>query len=310
MKLISVLALGLIAFELSNAEAQGIRGQQQVQPQQSRRPAAMEPDMDESDEGTPSPGANRSTSPGAVPSPYRYSLGYESSTTGIMAQNYIVGGKWLSSNFGIDIYFGFTKSADTTATSVATSTNALTNARTITTTYSGSANPNVFTLAAFPKWKLFRNNWLFVFGGPFAGVNYLTKVEYPNGGNTVETIPNANDPTNKSVVDTSIGTTTIESRMHIVAGPRIGAEIFLKWFPQISVGMATGIATTIGADTKQKTSTRSRTYNVVNGVDQAPTADSNAVTETTTKPGISSSTFGLGGTQFNLFGNFTIRYYW
>jgi hypothetical protein len=53
-----------------------------------------------------------------------------------------------------------------------------------------------------------------------------------------------------------------------------------------------------------------KNYSVVNGVDQAPTADNTTVTVAETKVGMRGTTFGIGGTLFNLFGNFTIRYVW
>jgi hypothetical protein len=67
---------------------------------------------------------------------------------------------------------------------------------------------------------------------------------------------------------------------------------------------------TIGGETTTTTTTRNRTSTFVNGVEQPPTTDTVNVDVSESKQGLRGATFGIGGTTFNLFGSFTIRYVW
>jgi hypothetical protein len=239
-----------------------------------------------------------------------YSLGYESpaSGVGILGQNMVIFGIAASPEFWVDLYFGYTKSANTTTVSQSRLDNALTSARTDTTTYGGAEQPHEFSLGVALRVVAFQNSWLQIHAGPIAAVILPSSVSY-NTGSLVRTYADKNVSGTYSVSD-SIGTVEQTTNLSAQVGLRVGSEFYLRWFPHLALGFSTGLLTTLGGDTSTTTTTRSKTYNVVNNVDQTPSADSTTTTTSDLQRGIEAATFGVGGTRFNLFGTFLIRYVW
>lgn len=242
---------------------------------------------------------------------YEYSIGFDStsSTLGVWGQNAAVFGIWGES-WGIEFIGGWTTGSDSASTSVATATTVVggTN-QTITTTHSGSRNPHAITLATVVKHKIFANKWLQVYGGLLMGANLFLSRSRPTGTETI-TVANTADPDDYSVSQVNLGTVTTSQSVQFLAGPKLGAEVFLKWFPHVAIGFSTAVVAKLGGKSTTLTETASKTFSVVNGVAQAPSSHSTSVTEAESDPGLSGATFGLGGTSFQFTGVFTIRYVW
>ena len=115
---------------------------------------------------------------------------------------------------------------------------------------------------------------------------------------------------NYSVTESSLGSISSSVSAKTIYGPRVNVEFYLKWFPHIALGFGTGLLLTQGGDATTSTVTQSRTYTVANGVAAKPTSSQTTSSTDKAKSGGSSKTIAVGGTKFNLMGNFAIRYIW
>jgi hypothetical protein len=248
------------------------------------------------------------------PSRYTYELGYEAAatnTTGVLGTSVVTGGMWMGDSFGLEFFMGYTKSANANTETISTSTNTIAtpNTQTNSTSYSGTNAAPTFALAINPRYRLIQTDWFHLNIGLMVGLFLPSSADYQTGTKT-ETIANTTTPNNKSVSETSWGTVKSENGFNVGVGPRISSQFYIKWFPHLAVGLSTGVFTFLSGNTTTTTDTKTRSYTVVNGVDQTPTSETTTHTVATTKPGFRATTFGLGGTTFALTGSFTIRYIW
>lgn len=263
--------------------------------------------------------APSSAQPSAQSSPpwsargYQYSVGYEGTTSGTMiGANAITLGKWQTQRYGYELLVGFTKSSDSVSEQQQTVTQpySTTANQNVSTVYNGARNPYVFTLGILPKLKAYQNSWFMVYGGLLFALSYSTGVSYNTGSATILT-PNPALPENQTVTESGYGTIQTAGVLSTVVGPRIGSEIYIHALPNVAIGFAAGLITTLTGDSTTTTSVQSETYSVVNGVAQPPTGTpSSTTTVVRGRPGVSGATVALAGQAFDLFGTFTIRYVW
>lgn len=240
-----------------------------------------------------------------------YALGYEGTGTAISAlgQNAISFGWWLDRYWGIDLLFGFTKAAGTASESTSTAANVLATSSVTTTTYSGSSSAMTFLLGAVLKRRIYQSDWFQLYVGGVAAIVPPSGATTNTGTRTVTT-PNTAAPNDFTTADVALGTIAVDNSMQFVLGPKIGTEFYIKWFPHLAVGFATGVLTTINAYTTTTTNTSTRTVATVGGVEGVPSTDSTVATTATVKRGLQGTTFGIGGTAFQFTGIFTVRYVW
>ena len=244
---------------------------------------------------------------------YRYQVGYDSAAggTGILGENVITGGFWFDESLGLDIYLGYTKAGNANNESISDVTNtvAVPNTKTTTTLHTGTNTARTLAIAAGLKYRMYQSDWFQLNLGFVAAFFPGGSADF-NTGRKVETFTDASNLNNRTVTETDLGTITSETSTQLSFGPRLGTEFYIKWFPHLAVGFATGILTSVSGNTTTTTDTKTRTYTVVNGTESAPTASSSTHTVSTTTPGFRGTTFGIGGTTFAFTGTFSIRYVW
>ena len=236
---------------------------------------------------------------------YSSSLGFSTSFTGtstVVYENYF-------SDSSIAYYFGASKASDSISVSNVGSVTGVSPTTTVnTTTYSGAKNPFTLSIGSAYYKHTFRNNWMLVRMGIFGGADYFTGTSYKTGSHretTVSTTPNTT-----SIVDTNFGDVTANRTMVFRLGPTFDTSFYLRWFPQLAIGLQAAILYSTDNKTSTTTNTRSRTYDSISGVDQTPSSDNSTSTQVDSLVGPSLSTFAVAGSTFNLFGNFTIKYVW
>ena len=243
------------------------------------------------------------------PSNYQNAFGYERAGVGILSENVINYSKWIDGGKrGYEIFAGFSKAADTLTTNQVTSTNSIAETQTITTTNTGQSNGFEITLGGGYKQKMYQSRWLQVYWGALGAVTYATATDFPVG--TTVVVNDTTTPGDFTTTQTGVGSTQVETDLAFSLGLKVGTEFYLKWFPQLAIGFSSGLLTTMGGNTTTTTTTSNRAAATVGGVEQDPTTDSSSTQVVQNDRGISASTFGIGGTEFNLFGTFTIRYIW
>ena len=209
---------------------------------------------------------------------------------------------------GYSVYLGFSKAADSYAVSnVAGTTGTTTTSTTISETRSGQKNPFVLSLGGSYNRPIMRNDWLMVRWGVYGGVDYYFKTSYDTGTHTEVTNNTTGDV---AVTDTGYGSVSVTRDPVFKVGPMIDTLFFLRWFPQLAIGMQGGIMYATPSKTASETTSRNRTFNRVGGVDQTPTSNTEQTVRSTQDTGSTVGTFAVAGTQFNLFGNFVLRYVW
>lgn len=244
---------------------------------------------------------------------YSNSLGYEGASSsatsyGMFGQNSISYGLWFDS-IGADILIGFAKTANTHKEVVTTSTNPLAQTQTVATVLSGIKSPFIFSLGLFPKYRVYQSTWLQIHGGILLAAIYSTSYDYQTGSLSIST-PNTTLPENKIATETALGTVEVDNAFTFAVGPRVGSEVYLKWFPQVAIGFGAGLIAMFNGDAVVTTSTRTATYAIMNGVAQSPSAETFSNVEDTTRPAVSGSTVAIGGQIFSFTGYFTIKYMW
>lgn len=243
------------------------------------------------------------------PEDANYAIGFESASTfSIIGQNMAIFGMTLAPDVWLDLYLGYTKSANTTTTTSTVADNTVTGSRTDTLANTGVLNPHTISVGAAVRFAIFQNSWLQIHVGPMGALVLPNSVSYPTGS-MVRTYADKDDTANYSVTDT-VGAVDISNGMIFHAGARLGSEFYLRWFPHLAIGFNTGVLTSFGGNTTTTTTTRNKIYAVVNDAEQTATTDTNTVATADLDRGMRGATFGVGGTVFNLFGNFLIRYIW
>ncbi|MGZ6479137.1 MAG: hypothetical protein ACXWQE_07555 [Bdellovibrionales bacterium] len=245
------------------------------------------------------------------PGKYSHYIGYEAGTSsiGVIGRNLVVYGDWTG-NFATEYFLGFEKGGDTfakTTSSTSSGTGPVTQSDSTTST--GAKNPYILTAGLGQKKKIYQGKWLQVYWGYFGGLTYTSSVSYDTGS-TSQTTPDTTSPGTYSVTEAGLGTTKSATDLILFTGLKLGSEFYLRWFPNLALGFATGTMLTYGGKTTTTTTTESKTYSVVNGVPQTPTSVSSTETHTESDPGMRGTTFGIGGTSFQFTGLFTIRYVW
>lgn len=237
-------------------------------------------------------------------------IGYASSSSslGYFGTSVLNYGSWEGEK-GAEYSLGFSKTADSFSDSTTVTSDTVNRTQTTLVSSSGSKNPLTLTFGYGYNMKTFQNPWILVYWGPLFAVQYSPVVKYSTGSNTT-TITDTSAPTTFTVQDSSRGEVTVKRDMAYMAGVRLGSEFFLKWFPQLSLGFATGVITSFGGDTTTTTETISQNQNVTNGTPQAPTSFSQTSLTSKNRSNTSYNTFGIGGTTFNFMGTFTIKYLW
>jgi len=248
------------------------------------------------------------------PEMYKYAIGYESggSSNAVLGANNVVIGFWFPGDFGLDFYVGYTKAAGTAnEETTVNETGTTTKTKVTTKDYSGLSGANNMTFGLGLKMKGYQNSWFQFSYGIIAAYGGASRVE-GRVGTIQETVPDTASPTTKTSVETNYGTIVTDTKSTISVGPKLGAEFYLKWFPHLALGFSTGVLATFGGETTATTTTRSRTTVTVSGTEQPNTSGTDGPTTVTssTTPGYSARTFGIGGTQFQFNGLFTIRYVW
>ena len=247
-----------------------------------------------------------------TPRNYRYSIGYETSSTGPTGNNLVDGGFWNGA-FGVDLLLGYTKGADSVQTQTTENIPNLitpTSSKSVQTTLAGSKSASAITFGGRPKLRVVQNNWLQVYGGFLLGATLTGSVDYPTGTIT-ETFADRTQTGNKTVSEFGSGTITQSTSLQVFAGPSLGSEIYLRWIPHLALGFSTGLYFVSGGTTKTTTSTGNKNYTVTNGTAASPTAQNSNTSTTEVNPGLRGSTFGLGGSTFSILNTiFTVRYVW
>lgn len=206
-------------------------------------------------------------------------------------------------------FFGINKSSNTYTDSDSTATSGVGPITTTTTkAYSGVKNPYSISLGTSYNMNIARNDWIMIRWGVFGGVDYYTKVDYQTGSSSQSS--SSTTPGTYTITETSYGTVKGQRSAVFKLGPVVDSFVFIRWLPQLAIGLQGGMLYATDSDTNTKTTVRTRTYQRINGVDQAPTSDNGTSTEARSLGGPTISTFSIAGTTFNLFGNFVLRYVW
>ncbi len=244
--------------------------------------------------------------PGWTPRRATTGLGY--STSFLSGANTFIFEK-LKPNTSWSIFFGLTKAANSYSDSSKTATSGTGPVTTTTTTtYSGVRQPYTISLGYSYNWHMVRNDWIMVRAGVFGGMDYFTKTDYKTGSRSESY--SSTTPTTVTVSETLFGEVKSSRDPIFKLGPVVDTFVFIRWLPQLAVGLQGGILYSTDVDSSQKTSVRTRTYQRINGVDQTPISDDGSTTNLRTRGGPSITTFTVNGTTFNLFGNFVLRYIW
>lgn len=261
--------------------------------------------LDKNPNGAPTPGLRSWWNPYVM----HHSLGVETAAQGVLGSTVIMYG-YSTGSFGLDTYLGYAKAASDATEAIATEKDSVgAPEKTITTVLSGTTDTSRYVIGFQPKMHLVRNKWLRVSGGlMMAYIKGHTETEQT--GSKVKTIADTADSDTYTMVETDVGQIETVTAATMVYGPRLSTEIYLKWFPHVSLGFGTGILMTSGGTKTVTTTSRDRTYTVTNGDRADPTVDETTTSTRTTVPGSSGETFAIGGTAFSLTQTFQIRYVW
>jgi len=207
------------------------------------------------------------------------------------------------------LFFGLAKAQNNYTDASVTSTSGTGPVTTSTTTvYGGAKQPYAISLGYAYNWHMVRNDWIMVRAGIFGGLDYFTKTEYKTG-TRVESYSSA-APDTVSVTESAYGTVKGQRDPIFNLGPVLDTFVFIRWLPQLAIGLQGGIVYSTDSDSSTKTTVRTRTYQRISGVDQAPSSDTSSTTNSRSLGGPAISTFSVNGTSFSLLGSFVLRYVW
>lgn len=220
--------------------------------------------------------------------------------------------RWITPAYGYFVLGTINKAVNTESVSFSRNTDVIANSQTEVTSFAGIKNPLAMSLGAGFKRRLWQNDWLQINYGGLVIWNYSGSVSnpYPTGTIT-KTIANTNSPSDYTTTENKIGSVSTKSSNFLTLGPKIGAEIYLKWFPNVSLIADMQLLMALSAAGSTTTEYSSRTYATVAGVDQTPSAQTSYSQTTTTDTGGAFSTNQLGSDKFSFFyGTWGIRYSW
>jgi hypothetical protein len=220
--------------------------------------------------------------------------------------------RWLKDapSWGYTLQFSWTKSSDSTAEETSTTINVGSLTQTQGTTYSGVKNPEVLTLGAGFKNRIFSNPWIKISWGGELLYSQTSKVSYRTGSVSIST-PNINTPGDYTVTESNLGDESLNTGSQIFWGPRFGAEFYIKWFPNLALYGEASLLTSLNRKNTTTRNTVSRAYSVVGGVAQAPSSESSSTVVRENQLGYSRSLSSVGSSYFNLFSsNWGLRYNW
>jgi hypothetical protein len=248
----------------------------------------------------------------ATPPKMRHSLGVELSDAdfGVLGTTAINYG-YMMQSFGLEIYLGYNKASDTVKHTETLNQNDISTPKSKITiaSDSGKVNPTQLTFGLQPKFVLFSDRWFRATTGLMLAYSTTSTVSYKTG-TTTTTVSDTSQPANYTVSQADTGTVSVTTQPRIILGPRFGTDFFLRWFPHLSLGFSTGILMGSGGVTTTKTNTEDKVFAVSNGAEQSPTIHTITSATEEQKPGTTKSTVAVGGTVFNLFGSFNLRYVW
>jgi hypothetical protein len=238
---------------------------------------------------------------------YSHYIGFEGSSYGTspIGKDTVLYGKWNGDD-GYQIFVGFTKTRDTMTTTNSSSTNSFANTSTSTTSYSGIKNPLTLIIGGAYLHKIHQSKWLQIAIGPFGGFSWSSDVSYPTGttSTSLNTITGA-----ATISQSAFGVIRSHTDPSAFLGLKIASEFYVKWFPGLALGFGTGFATQFGGKTTSNSDTVNETESVSGGVTTV-TSKTSSSSSSNTDPGMSLSTFAVGGVVFQLTGTFTIHYVW
>lgn len=218
--------------------------------------------------------------------------------------------RWLSAKWGFLVGVRYSKNQDSFTETRTTAYNPTGLTLTDSTTFGGIRNPTVLVVVLGAKNRIWQNDWLQINWGPLLSYTQGTSVTY-NVGTTSRTVPNVNTPNDYSVTDSGIGKVTTGVDPTYALGVRLGSEIYVKWFPNLSLCADIVMFNQLPIKGTTETNTSSRTYNVVSGVPQASTTETYNTNRVYNDFGGSASTGQTGAAFFNIFGaNWSIKYVW
>jgi hypothetical protein len=225
---------------------------------------------------------------------------------GVLTQNVIVYG-WWKKDWATEFFAGFSKAADTFATT--NTTNSASTSASSINSVSGVKNPYMVTVGGGQNYRISHSKWIQIYSGYFGGLTYTTNTSYSTGS-TATSVANTATPTNYTTSYSNVGSVTSSTQPLVYVGGKLGAEFYLKWFPNLALGFQSGLVTTFGGNTTTSTSTKSGSDTYTGGVPASPSPVSSSNSSSSVNPGLTANTFGLGGTVFQLTGSFTLRYVW
>lgn len=236
---------------------------------------------------------------------YMNSFGYNS------LNNVIQYDAWLNKDIGYFAMGSISKDEDTATETKTVVTNNIGLSQAYTTSYSGSKKPMILTLGGGVKFRLWQNEWIQINWGGMGLLTQTSAVSYPYAGNIVKTVANTQSPNDYSTVFTDVGTVSTSASTAIRIGPRLGAEVYLKWFPNVSVVGDIQILMTMAQTGTTRYAYESKTYATTGGVDQPASSSTSTSQSQQTKTGGAWDTSQIGSSVFNaLSATWGIRYNW
>lgn len=218
--------------------------------------------------------------------------------------------RWITAKWGVFVGFRYQKSTDTATETKTTSYNQTTLALTDSTQFGGTRNPTTIALMVGAKNRIWQNDFLQINWGPLLLYTHGTSVSYSVGSIT-KTVTNVNSPNDFTMTETGLGSTSNGVDPTYSLGVKVGSEFYLKWFPNLSLCADVVFLNQLPLKGTQESNTATKTYNVVAGVAQSPTAESYNTSRTYNDYGGAASTSQVGAQYFNILGaNWSIKYVW
>lgn len=218
--------------------------------------------------------------------------------------------RWITPKYGFFVGFYYQKSQDNFTETKTTNYNQTSLSLSESVTFGGSRNPTVMSLMIGGKSRIWQNDWLQINWGPLLMYTHGTSVSYATGTIT-RTVGNVNVPGDFTMNESALGSTSAGVDPKYSMGVKIGSEFYIKWFPNLAICGDIVFLNQMPVKGTQETSTATKTYNVVSGVAQAPTAESYSTSRTFNDLGGAASTSQVGASYFNMLGaNWSIKYVW
>lgn len=232
-----------------------------------------------------------------------HSIGYNSLNDVIQYE------KWLNKKWGYMVFGSIKKEEDTLKTSVTTDQNSITFSKKDITSYSGSKEPLILVIGGGVKNRLWQSPWLQINWGGLAYLQYTGQTKSAIGESKIETA-DFRTPSDYSVTETNLGERVESASTSLYMGPRLGAEVYLKWFPNVIIVADMQALMSFAAQRKIATNQTSQQYNVVSGVPQTPSSNTSSSNQETVNNGGTWGTNKIGSSQFGLTLTWGIRYSW